>query len=121
MPKHKTLGIRKRPNDPLSKDQKAICGAMTKARRHRYDLSRRQRVCHNPPMPGRTRCKFHGGASTGAITPEGRAKSVAAMLEGRRVWAKRLKEEGAKIPGGRRAGAAWITRAMRERHEAATD
>ena len=32
------------------------------------------------------RCKFHGGMSTGAKTPEGKAKSVAALTN---YWAKR--------------------------------
>ena len=72
MSKHQTLGLRKGVNDPLSKDQEMTCGAMTKARRHRYDLSRRQRICKNPPVEGRTRCRFHGGMSTGAKTQEGK-------------------------------------------------
>lgn len=118
MSKHHTLGLRKGRQEPLSKDQEMICGAMCKSRRFRYDLTRRQRVCQNPPIPGRTRCRFHGGASTGATTPEGRAKSVAAMVTGRRAWLERLQNEGKKIPCGRRAGEAWVTRGMKAKQEA---
>lgn len=35
------------------------------------------------------RCKFHGGMSTGARTPEGKAKAIAAMREGYRKWRER--------------------------------
>lgn len=119
MKRHQALGIAKGRNDPLSKDQEMICGAMCKSRRFRYDLTRRQRVCQNPPIPGRTRCRFHGGASTGAITEEGKARSVAAMVEGRRRWLGRLQEEGQKVPCGRRAGERWVTPAMHAKQEVA--
>jgi hypothetical protein len=36
------------------------------------------------------RCKNHGGASTGAKTPEGRARSIAAL---RQYWATRRAEK----------------------------
>jgi hypothetical protein len=42
--------------------------------------------------------------STGPKTPEGKARVVAAMVEGRRRWIERLKAEGRKIPGGRKPG-----------------
>jgi hypothetical protein len=32
----------------------------------------RGRRCRNGPVPGRTRCRLHGGLSTGLKTPEGR-------------------------------------------------
>ena len=118
MSKHRTRGLHKGLHDPLSKDQEMTCGAMCKARRNRYDLSRRQRLCKNSPVAGRTRCRFHGGASTGAITPEGKARSIAAMVEGRRQWLERMQDEGKKIPCGRKAGDRWITAAMREGEEA---
>src|SRR3984893_6731956 len=63
-----------------------------------------QRYCHNWAVQGKTRCKFHGGMSTGPKTPEGMARVVAAMVAGRRRWIERLKAEGKKIPGGRKPG-----------------
>jgi hypothetical protein len=41
------------------------------------------------------------------------------MTEGRRRWIERMQDEGKKIPSGRKAGDKWVTRAMREREEAA--
>ena len=38
-----------------------ICGART----------RKGTECKAKALPGKTRCKFHGGASTGPKTPEG--------------------------------------------------
>lgn len=40
--------------------------------------------CQGPALPGKRRCKFHGGASTGPKTPEGKAKIAEAQ---RRRWA----------------------------------
>ena len=34
--------------------------------------------CQNHPIAGRTRCRLHGGLSTGPKTPEGKAACVAA-------------------------------------------
>jgi hypothetical protein len=62
------------------------------------------RYCKNWAVRGRTRCKFHGGMSTGPKTPEGKARVVAAMVEGRRRWLARLKAEGKPFPGGRKPG-----------------
>jgi hypothetical protein len=62
------------------------------------------RYCRNWAVRGRTRCKFHGGMSTGPKTPEGKARVVAAMVEGRRRWLAQLKAEGRKFPGGRKPG-----------------
>ena len=75
------------------------CGAMAK----HADVSRvRGRRCRNWPVPGRTRCRFHGGLSTGPKTPEGKAAVVAAMQEGRRRRIAELALEGKKIRTGRR-------------------
>jgi len=42
-------------------------------------------MCQNPAIGGRTRCKLHGGRSTGPRTPEGKARSIAAHTKhGRR-------------------------------------
>jgi hypothetical protein len=37
------------------------------------------------------------------------------MVEGRRRWVARMKAEGKKFPGGRKAGVRWTTPAMRAR------
>ena len=71
--------------------------------------------CRNWPVPGKTRCRFHGGLSTGPQTSEGKARAVSAMVEGRRRWVERMKAEGKKFPGGRKAGTRWVTPAMRAR------
>ena len=41
--------------------------------------------CRAKPVPGKIRCKFHGGASTGPKTPEGRARIAEAQ---RLRWAR---------------------------------
>jgi hypothetical protein len=42
-------------------------------------------ACQNPTIKGRSRCKLHGGRSTGPRTPEGRARVAAANTKhGRR-------------------------------------
>ena len=60
------------------------------------------------------RCWVHGGASTGPRTPEGKARVVAAMVEGRRKWVERRRAEGKKFPAGRKRGERWVTEPMRE-------
>ncbi len=52
------------------------CGART----------RRGTLCKCKPIPGKRRCKLHGGASTGPKTPEGRGRIAEAQ---RRRWAGR--------------------------------
>jgi hypothetical protein len=59
--------------------------------------------CRNWAMPN-GRCRLHGGLSTGAKTPEGKARQVQAMVEGRRRWVERMKADGKKFPGGRKSG-----------------
>ena len=49
------------------------CGAKT----------RKGQPCRAKPLPGKRRCKFHGGMSTGPKTPEGRMKVSEAQ---RRRW-----------------------------------
>ena len=61
------------------------------------------------------RCWVHGGASTGPRTPDGKARVVAAMVEGRRKWVERRRAEGKKFPAGRKRGERWVTEPMRER------
>jgi hypothetical protein len=64
------------------------------------------------------RCRVHGGASTGPRTAEGKARVVAAMVEGRRKWVTRRRAEGRQFTAGRKGGDAWVTEAMRERARA---
>jgi len=64
------------------------------------------------------RCRVHGGLSTGPISPEGSARVVAAMVEGRRKWVARRRAEGKKFPAGRKRGESWATEPMRERARA---
>jgi hypothetical protein len=64
------------------------------------------------------RCWVHGGASTGPKSPEGKARVVAAMVEGRRKWVERRRAEGRKFPAGRKRGERWVTEPMRERARA---
>ena len=64
------------------------------------------------------RCRVHGGASTGPRTPEGKARVVAAMVEGRGKWVARRRAEGRKFPAGRKRGEKWVTEPMRERARA---
>jgi hypothetical protein len=61
------------------------------------------------------RCWVHGGASTGPRTPEGKARVVAAMVEGRCKWVARRRAQGKKFPAGRKLGERWVTEPMRER------
>jgi hypothetical protein len=89
------------------------------------------RVRHRPgfcrmwPEPGKQRCRNHGGCSTGARSEEGKARALAAMRAGRQRWLAEMRikltaGEIARFPGGRRAGAAWVTARMRERRELET-
>jgi hypothetical protein len=45
-----------------------------------------------------------GGFSTGPRTPEGKARTVAAMVDGRRRLLGKLKAEGKPVPWGRKRG-----------------
>src|SRR5262245_4574146 len=49
-------------------------------------LHKKLAACRRWPVPGRTRCRLHGGLSTGARTPEGKARVLAALIEGRQRW-----------------------------------
>ena len=64
------------------------CNALSKRTRQR---------CGNPAIKGKTKCKFHGGRSTGSRTPEGKARQIAAnTIHGRETLAIR-EERSAKI------------------------
>ena len=55
--------------------RRVTCGAKT----------RKGNPCRNASEPGKRRCKFHGGRSTGAKTPEGKARIAEAQ---RQRWAR---------------------------------
>ena len=99
--RHKFRG---RP-DPRNKDRHR-CGAK---------LHNQRAWCRRWPVKGKKRCRLHGGLSTGAKTEEGKARALAARLEGRRRWVARMKAEGKKLQSGRKAGYQWTTPAMRMR------
>lgn len=60
---------------PKAKPAQTRCGART----------RKGHPCRARPEPGRTRCRFHGGKSTGPRTPEGKARVAEAQ---RKRWAE---------------------------------
>jgi hypothetical protein len=60
---------------PLLPAERPTCGAKT----------RPGGTCSHKIIPGKTRCRFHGGKSTGPRTPEGRARIAEAQ---RKRWAK---------------------------------
>ena len=60
--------------------------------------------CREWALAGSNRCKWHGGASTGQRTAEGKAKTLAAMLAGRRLKALALRAEGKRLNVGRHGG-----------------
>jgi hypothetical protein len=39
---------------------------------------RTKQQCRNPAIKGKTKCKHHGGLSTGSKTPEGKTRQIAA-------------------------------------------
>jgi hypothetical protein len=75
------------------------CGALARTA-DPYRL--RGRRCRNWPVPGKTRCRLHGGLSTGPRTPDGKAIAVAAMVAGRQRRIAELAAVGQKIRTGRR-------------------
>ena len=59
-------------------------------------LTRRGTACQKPPIKGKTRCRLHGGLSSGPRTAEGKALIAAAHYRhGRR--SKRFVQMRAKI------------------------
>jgi hypothetical protein len=51
---------------------------------------RTKQQCRNPAIKGKTKCKNHGGRSTGSRTPAGKARQVAAnTIHGNETRAKR--------------------------------
>ena len=69
------LARRKSREAQAAARRRVICGART----------RKGGACRNKSEPGKRRCKFHGGKSTGAKTPEGLARIADAQ---RRRWVR---------------------------------
>jgi hypothetical protein len=69
--------------------------------------------CRNWSVRGKERCRLHGGLSTGPKTSEGKARTIAAMVEGRRRLLEKLKAEGKPVPWGRKRGG--VNRSAAER------
>ena len=73
--------------------------------------------CRNWALPGSNRCRLHGGHSTGPLTPEGTARTVYAMKQGRHPLAGKSEIRGQADPlrpqEGRR------NRSIEEREQAA--
>lgn len=65
---------------------KPVCGARKKTGER----------CRSKSLHRGGKCKFHGGLSTGARTPEGKARAIAAMQKGKAKW---LSEQYAQARG----------------------
>ena len=63
----------------MARPVRDLCGAKT----------RKGQPCAMKPVPGKRRCKFHGGFSTGPKTKEGRERIAKAQ---RRRWSKQREE-----------------------------
>ena len=63
--------------------------------------------CHEWALAGSNRCKWHGGASTGQRTAEGKARALAARNAARSAKALALRAEGKRLNGGRHGGHAF--------------
>lgn len=65
--------MRARMTSGAAKNSRVQCGA----RRHRDG-----QPCQAKSEPGKRRCRFHGGRSTGPRTPEGKARALANLRRG---------------------------------------
>lgn len=64
---------------PLPVSERPMCGAKT----------RQGKPCPKKVVPGKKRCRYHGGLSTGPRTDAGRARIVAAQKRRWRSWKAR--------------------------------
>ena len=58
---------------------------------------RTKQQCRNPAIKGKTKCKNHGGRSTGSRTPEGKASQIAANTKHGNETRAIRKERSAKL------------------------
>ena len=66
-------------------------GGRVECRQCNAKSKRSQQRCKAPAIKGKTKCRFHGGRSTGPITPEGKARVAAVhTIHGRETRQKRL-------------------------------
>jgi hypothetical protein len=79
----------------------------------------RRNRCKKWAVRGKKRCRLHGGLSTGPKTSEGKARTIAAMVEGRHQLLEKLKAEGKPVPWGRKRGG--VNRSVAERQLARAD
>jgi hypothetical protein len=63
--------------------RKQVCGAKT----------RRGTPCQCKKLYRGSRCRFHGGLSTGPKTAEGKSRALEALLAGNRAWRARMPAE----------------------------
>ena len=86
-----TFGARRRSLDwSARRTPKAVAGFGRTHLRCGAKLHGKLAACRRWPVPGRTRCRLHGGMSTGAMTPEGKARVLAALIEGRQRWLEEI-------------------------------
>lgn len=71
--------------------------------------------CQCQPVPGKRRCKFHGGLSTGPKTAEGRQRSLEALARGRGCLLRKVDigthQNGAATAALLHAGT-WLTHGL---------
>ena len=58
---------------------------------------RTKQQCRNPAIAGKTKCRHHGGLSTGSKTPEGKARQIAAITKHGRETRAIREERSAKL------------------------
>ena len=58
---------------------------------------RTKQQCRNPAISGKTKCRHHGGLSTGSKTPEGKARQIAANTKHGRETRAIRQERSAKL------------------------
>jgi hypothetical protein len=63
------------------------CGARTRA----------GGACKAPVVRGKSRCRMHGGLSTGPKTPEGKARTLAALKAGFQRWVAQRRAQRAAL------------------------
>jgi hypothetical protein len=107
--RRRRCGARTRRNI-IARDRAVQEGRLAKFLRH-------SGYCKNWALPGSARCRLHGGLSTGPRTPQGKARTVAALKAGRIRWLAKLKSEGKPAPCGRKRGGR--NRPIEEREHAA--
>jgi hypothetical protein len=89
--------------DRRSRGWDFYCGALCRG------VGRYGKRCKQPKAPGRTRCRFHAGLSTGPRTAEGKARVAAAV---KASWAKWREQMG--LDPSWRYGSTWLSRRKRE-------